>query len=273
MLRKRKRIRILVAIPHYFDKLSIHDNEFGSYEGANYKFRNEVVQNTFATLNYCLSSLEMESKVLVFGIGNQYLKTPSVKLDLENPKYIPWKALEEIKKQIEDFDYLLFLEDDIVISPKLILELLALDRELDENETVIPNRIEIQNGIPFCVDMIAMPGWNPEIISVKGKVLAIPRNMHSGFMFLSKEKFIRAFSLRKYVEPTIIIGDYMESALANIHSSLKVYRSIPTASTLTVFHQDSWTERMIQNGSYTKIVLEKLIKEADMAEKMILNNT
>jgi hypothetical protein len=272
MLRKRKRIRILVAVPHYFDKLSIHENGYGSYESLNYKFRTEMIQNTFASLINSLSSLEMDSKVLVFGIDNQYLTTPSVKVDIENPKFLPWKALEEMYVHIEDFDYFLFLEDDIVVSPKLILELLALDSELDENETVVPNRIELHNGIPFCVDMIVMPGWSPEIISVKGKVLAMPCNVHSGVMFLSRRKFKRAFSSRKFIEPTIIIGDYMASALANIHSSLKVYRSIPTSSTLTVFHQDSWTKRMIQNGSYTKIVLEKLIKEADIAEEFILNN-
>ena len=273
MLRKRKKIRILVAIPHYFDKLSIHDNEFGSYESVNYKFRNGIIQNTFASLRGCLKSLEMDSTVLVFGIGNQYLKKPSIKIDLVNPKHIPWKAIEEMYKRVEDFDYFLFLEDDIIISSQLILELLALDRELNENETVIPNRIELQSGKPFCVDIIAMPGWNPEIFSVKGKDLAVPRNIHSGFMFLSKEKFIRAFSLRKYVEPTIIIGDYMASALVNIHSALKVYRSLPTSSTLTVLHQDSWTERMVQNGRYTKIGLEKLITEAEIAEEMILKNS
>jgi hypothetical protein len=89
-------------------------------------------------------------------------------------------------------------------------------------------------------------------------------------MFMSKDKFIRAYSNRKFDEPTIIIGDFMASALANIHSSLRVYRSLPTSISLGVLHQDSWSHRMLSNGAFNEYQLSKLIEDAANLENSLL---
>jgi hypothetical protein len=53
---------------------------------------------------------------------------------------------------------------------------------------------------------------------------------------------------------------------------LKVYRAFPTSKTLTIIHQDSWSDRMIQKGLFTKKKLQALIEEARISEVNILEN-
>ena len=149
---------------------------------------------------------------------------------------------------------------------------MEIEQQLDLHETIIPNRLEYLNGTAFCVDMIAMPGFKNKNKIVGRHILAQSVNPHSGFMFLSREKFARAYSLKVNSEPRIIIGDFMASALANIHSSLDVYRSIPTASSLSVVHQDSWSARMKSIGYLKENTLSMLIDESRTTESEILNS-
>ena len=272
MLNDRPKIRILAAVAHYFDSLGIHKNEFGSYSQDNLNSRGLMFDRTIDALIVCLSELGAEFQIKVYGVENQYIRRPDVILENVDPKHIPFLTLDDMRTNLEDFDYFLFIEDDIELPSNILKDLLGIDSHLEIDETIIPNRLENRNGIQFCVDLVAMPGFKNGIKLVNGNVLAQSVNPHSGFMFMSREKFARAYSLRKCLEPTIIIGDFMASALANIHSSLKTYRSLPTSEELSVFHQDSWSNRMLLNGLMKENDLRSLIDEVQNLENLILKD-
>jgi hypothetical protein len=264
-------VRILAAVAHYFDVDGIRRGDFGSYQRENFISRSVIVDRTITLLNESLAEFSMNFNIQVFGIENQYTRRPDVILDVADPRHIPYATIDAMYKKINQYDYFLFVEDDIELSPKTIIELMEINQHLDLHETIIPNRLEYLNGTAFCVDMIAMPGFKNGVKIVERHILAQSINPHSGFMFLSRDKFARAYALKVNSQPKIIIGDFMASALANIHSSLDVYRSIPTASSLSVVHQDSWSARMESIGHLKENSLSRLIDESRETEREILS--
>jgi hypothetical protein len=176
--------------------------------------------------------------------------------------------IDNVYEKLDQFDYFLFVEDDILIPAALLDSLIDIDLSLDSNEIVIPNRIEIFGEKEFCVDMVAMPGWKSEEKINAGLRLCQPKNIHSGFLLLSREKFFKAYESRLYTEPKKIIGDFMASAFANLSSTFQVYRAIPTSSKLMVFHLDSWSERQISRGHFTLEELLMKISEVSILEQV-----
>ena len=265
-------MRILAAIAHYFDVTGIRTGDFGSYQRENFDTRGLIVEKTISLLNESLSELGKNFDIQLFGIETEHTRRPDVILDVVDPRHIPYSTIDEMYKKINQYDYFLYLEDDIELTPITIIELKEINQHLALHETIIPNRLEYLNDTAFCVDMIAMPGFKNGIKIVGRHFLAQSVNPHSGFMFLSREKFARAYSRRINTEPKIIIGDFMASALANIHSSLDVYRSIPSATSLPVVHQDSWSTRMESIGHLRQDVLNRLIVESRELEREMLSS-
>jgi hypothetical protein len=175
--------------------------------------------------------------------------------------------IDKAYEQIENYDYFLFSEDDLLIPSNLLGTLIDIDKSLNTDEIIIPNRIEIINEIEFCVDMIAIPGWESNKKIHKGLKMRQPRNIHSGFLLLSREKFSKAYKSRLHLEPTIIIGDFMASALANLSLTFRVYRGLPTFSALGVYHLDYWSKRQISKGLLT---LEDLLIKINEAKELEL---
>jgi hypothetical protein len=271
MIYRRKPKRVLVGIPHYFDQLNIHQNDFGSYENSGYNLRLEIVKKAILNLEVSLNSLDLNFEIKMFGTQNQFLVEPDVYLNVRNPKFLPWAAIDEMFKNRMNFDYFLFMEDDLIINADFMEKLMNLQKHLRNFETVIPNRLEFFNGKPFCVDIFALPGWKSESKFIDNQTFVEPINTHSGFMFLPRKTFLRAYKNRKYVHPTILISDYMESSLANIFSSMRVYRPIPTNSSLTIVHEDSWSSRMLEKDMFSLSDLSLFIESNSFVEIELVN--
>ena len=113
---------------------------------------------------------------------------------------------------------------------------------------LIPNRVEVIEGNQFCTDMIAMPGWKESTINIGGSLFREPINIHSGMFLLTSSKFREAYEKRPFKIPTIIIGGYMASSLANMLAYFRILRKLPTSSENPVIHLDSWVERQISKN-------------------------
>ena len=160
----------------------------------------------------------------------------------------------------------------LIINADFMEKLMNLQKHLRNFETVIPNRLEFFNGKPFCVDIFALPGWKSESKFIDNQTFVEPINTHSGFMFLPRKTFLRAYKNRKHVHPTILIGDYMASSLANIFSSMRVYRPIPTNSSLTIVHEDSWSSRMLEKDMFSLSDLSLFIESNSFVEIELVNS-
>lgn len=255
---KQQGLKIFAAVPHFFDASGSYQNGFGSHDTGNFMRRKSIIESTSVALSKALDSLNMEYTVTYYGLEDQFVKQVTVISEVSEPKHLPWFVIDKAYEQIEKYDYFLFVEDDILIPDGLLCSLIDIDLSLDSNEIIIPNRIEAHDKDEFCVDLIAMPGWETKEKIHAGLKLRQPRNVHSGFLLLTREKFSDAYKSRLYLEPTVIIGDYMASALANLSLTFQVYRAIPTSSALAVYHLDSWSERQVSKGLFT--LPELLIK-------------
>lgn|GEM_PF-3172719 len=197
--------KIFAAIPHFFDVLGIYQNDFGSHESDNYSCRQAIIETTSASISNALDSLDIEYVITYYGVNDQFIKRSRVISEVSEPKHLPWFVIDKAFEQIDEYDYFLFVEDDIFVPLGLLETLINIDLNLELNEIVIPNRIETLSGNEFCVDMIAMPGWETEEKIYAGLRLRQARNIHSGFLLLSREKFSKAYDSRLHLEPTKII--------------------------------------------------------------------
>jgi hypothetical protein len=235
---------------------------FGSYEIEKIDYRRQIVENCKSVLKVELGNLGAEYEVIYLGIRDNNLVPLDFQVNLEDPRFLPWAAMDFAHSEIEKYDYICILEDDLELEEGLIRNLIHFETILDLNTVLIPNRIEVFKGIRYCTDLIAMPGWKGPKYEIAGRVVREPINIHSGFLFMSNEKFDLAYENRPFNTPTKIIGDYMASAFANLHANFRVLRPIPVVDEVTMLHHDNWAQRMIENGKISDESIRNLIKES-----------
>ena len=253
--------RILIVVPHFFNVEENKPMMFGSHETKNIKNRRKIVENSNSRLLEELRTLEVDFEVVYLGLKNNSLMPLQAYVESDDPRYLPWLACDYAFSNIDDYDFICILEDDLEIEFGTLKQLLHFQSSLDMNTTLIPNRIEVFEGIRYCTDLIAMPGWKGPKFEIGDLTVREPVNIHSGFLFLGREKFKKAYQERPFEKPTKIIGDYMASAFANIHAYLRVVRAVPLSSKITVIHHDNWVQRMIENQKLNEDEARLLIRE------------
>jgi hypothetical protein len=233
---------------------------FGSHETKNIKNRRKFVESSKSRLEEELSGLNVEFEVIYLGIKNNCLVPLQIYVDPADPRFLPWLAFDYAFSKADEYDFICVLEDDLEIEFATLKKLLHFESIIDLETALIPNRIEVFEGIRYCTDLIAMPGWKGSTFEIDALTVREPINIHSGFLFLGREKFKKAYKERPFKNPTKIIGDYMASAFANIHANLRILRAVPLASTITVIHHDNWVQRMIENRKLSEDQARLLIQ-------------
>ena len=182
-------------------------------------------------------------EVRVCGIEGSSL----VELDLafpevrDDPKLLVYESLAEMARHIDDYDYFINIEDDILLPETTLANVVEFDQESLLNEILHPNRIEEDEaGRRFCVDLEAMPGWTYQRRTYRGRELRVARNPHSAVLILSRAKLRYA---QQYIDPAYrgrFLTYEMDSALAYYLSPFCLYRPYDDLSFHTVGHLDRW---------------------------------
>ena len=245
--------KILVVIPHYFNGIKGQIVDYGSDDLEKMDYRGSIVEKCYEKIKKTLSDLNMEFDIIRIGIKNLSLVQLDIEVETENPRFIPWLAIDYAYKISNIYDYVLVVEDDIFVEDGTINELLMFNSNENSDYVLIPNRVEVIEGNQFCTDMIAMPGWKESTINIDGSLFREPINIHSGMFLLTSSKFREAYEKRPFKIPTIIIGGYMASSLANMLAYFRILRKLPTSTENPVIHLDSWVERQIlKNPSFAQ---------------------
>ncbi len=144
-------------------------------------------------------------------------------------------------RHIDDYDYFVNIEDDILLPETTLANVVEFDQESLLNEILHPNRIEEDEaGRRFCVDLEAMPGWTYQRRTYRGRELRVARNPHSAVLILSRAKLRYA---QQYIDPAYrgrFLTYEMDSALAYYLSPFCLYRPYDDLSFHTVGHLDRW---------------------------------
>jgi hypothetical protein len=115
------------------------------------------------------------------------------------------------------------------------------NRVSQANEVLLPNRMEFDtDGTAYCVDLIAVPGWNGLTRTYRGISLDIAKNPNSGLLLLSREQMRYAEARVDLGNRTRIIGGPMASAYANVHTPFLLWRAKSNQMAHHVVHLDRW---------------------------------
>lgn len=200
--------------------------------------RRRVVERTLAALRALDGDVDV--RVCVCGVPGRALVPIDVPFDMDDPRHLVFESLAHMSRQLERYDYFINLEDDIELPAETFRAILEFDREALINECLHPNRLERREGQLRCVDLEALPGWNFQERTFRGRLLRTALNPHSALLVLSREKL--GYALR-HVDLDFrgtVVGGLMASAYAYWHKPFLLWRTADEPEAHAVVHLDEW---------------------------------
>jgi len=227
--------KILCFVNHYFG------------ENANSKSKSAGLfpENRKAIIEQCVNELGKipDIDVRICGInGFNLIKTDINFPHLQStPQLLVYESILKMEEHIDEYDYFINIEDDILMSPEVISNSIAFEKEHEIDEVLFPNRLEYDNnGNLFCIDLYALKTWTKHTMQWQNKTLRVASNPHSGLMILSRRQLKFSFDQMDKSFRGILFGRHMASAYAHVHQPFKLYRSYLSLEFHYVIHQDKW---------------------------------
>ena len=173
--------------------------------------------------------------------------------NVDDPMFVEFKAQDLFMEFIDEYDYFLFLEDDIVIHDSCILDKIDIFNKYTPNKTAIlfPHRYEMFNGVKFYIDMGEINGEKAKFSKLSsfkmGEVeFAECTNPHSAFYCLSKEQMkIWELSGRNWYNTVSAYGKLESAATFCLFEAFTLYKPHPrNINFLEVEHYDDKYSKM-----------------------------
>ncbi|HZL09021.1 MAG TPA: hypothetical protein VFC65_03405 [Prolixibacteraceae bacterium] len=239
--------RILCYLNHYYNANGVFNGKSSSHDS---NIRKEIVQKTLEGLN-----LLENATVMVCGIEGSSLVDLDITFNyLEDSRMLIFASLVEMTKHVDEYDYFLNVEDDILVPNEVLNNIYEFDQVSSLNEVLLPNRLEQEGTEVYCVDTkICFPGWiNTERI-FKNKLIKVAINPHSGILILSKAKLLHAISSIDLTTISKSIGGPMAASYAHFHKPFCLYRFKDDIKFHSIIHMDKWAPRKKSNLNLFKI--------------------
>lgn len=232
----RRRPRILCYVVHYYGRTSGYVGKSSTSSGDS---RRAVLTRALEALR----ALPYDIDVKVCGDPEASLLPIDINLSAVNdPRHFTFASIENLVLSRAGYDYFLCLEDDILVTPDVIERMIRFERDAEVNEVLLPNRLElVAPGLTYCVDLLAIPGWRGLRREFEGLRLDIAKNPHSGLAFLSRRQLEYGLGRVDLTRREEIVGEYMPSALANLHEPFMLWRTRDDEAAHHVTHLDRWT--------------------------------
>jgi len=233
---KQRRAKILCHFNHFFGEASAF---VGRSTTEAPEKRSEIVQTALARLR----ALPFDMEIRVCGFP--YSSLVPIDLDLSEigePQHIVYASIERMFDAVDDYDFFLNIEDDILVSGQVIDACIAFHSSSALNEVYLPNRMERRaDSSLYCVDFLASPGWNQPCRRVfQNTTLGIALNPHSALSFLSRKQMDYAAQRVDLSRRDVVIGGLMASAYANLHAPFLLWRSRSSLIAHHILHLDNW---------------------------------
>jgi hypothetical protein len=228
-------VKVLCYVNHYF----------GPPVGFEGRSTDADEAHRRAIIATCLEGLRSLPgfEVKVCGIEGKALEPIDIDLSQvrDNPRLLVYESLAQMVERAEDYDYIVNIEDDILLPAQTFENVVEFDRTSLVDEILHPNRIEEdETGRRFCVDLEAMPGWTYHRRTYRGREIRVARNPHSAVLILSREKLRYALQYIDRGYRGRFLSYEMDSALAYYLSPFSLYRPYEDLDFHTVTHLDRW---------------------------------
>ena len=229
-------LRVLCHVNHYFGQSG--DFVGGSTTGEAGQRLHIVNACVFALSELPNADIDLR----ICGIGGSTLLALDMDYGhLEDPTELVYESLYDMASYVEDYDYFINIEDDILVPAKTWLNVLEFDQSCLVNEILHPNRMEVDDtGFRYCVDLYGNPSWTHQMKRFQGQTLRVAVTPHSGILIMSRDKLLYALSEIDRSFRGIVFARGMESALAHFHGPFSLYRASDDLEFHHVSHLDRW---------------------------------
>ena len=164
-----------------------------------------------------------------------------------DPMFLGFEAQGEFVDRLEDFDWFLYLEDDLILGDGLLLEKLAFfNRGAPPEALLLPHRYEFWNGRKTYIDLSSKAKldfeWNRlTVIETMGWKFAEFDNPHSGWYCLSREQLGRWLDTgRHWYGLCSYYGPRESAATGCLAEAFRLYKPHPeNMSYLEIRHLDT----------------------------------
>jgi hypothetical protein len=229
--------KILCYVNHFYGTSASFEGKSSTQQSTK---RKEIAEECIAQLKQ-LGQVDVK----VCGIEGHSLvdidiNFPELK---DNPTLLVYESLNHMAQYINEYDYFINLEDDILLPVETFENIIEFDQNALVNEILHPNRVEIDdNGYRYCVDFYAGNIWTIQKKNFKKREFKVHINPHSGILIMRRDKFKYAIDNIDTGFRGIIIAKAMESAFAHFHSCFALYRSYDDLNFHYIFHLDRWMQ-------------------------------
>ena len=157
-----------------------------------------------------------------------------------DPMFVGFRAQDELVNNVDNFDWFLFIEDDIVLHDSFILEKLEKFNTKCgyPHAVLLPNRYEYRQGIKNYIDLTLLVNlldsdkiWNGlSTVEIEGVKFAECANPHAGFYCLSKSQLQQLISSgRAFKDKNLGFGGPRECAATyNLLECFSLYKPHPS---------------------------------------------
>ena len=240
--------KVLAVIPHITSVEEAKDRDKAQTKIEKLK---TTVDGLFASFAHCQLTIVIKSvagRHIIAYLPEYQVNCLQVQEEIDiDPMFIGFRCQDELMRRVDDFDWFLFLEDDIVIQDSFLLEKLERFNSKAglERDVLLPNRYELWESTKRYVDLtidteMAWSKLSP--LEVDGVKFAECTNPHSGFFCLSKSQLKRWIeSGREWKDKNLGFGGPREcSATMSLLECFSLYKPHPVnLNFLEVRHYDT----------------------------------
>lgn len=241
-----KNPKILCYLNHYYNTKGVFDGKSTNRDSST---RKEIVQKTMNAL----SKIE-NCTVKVCGVDGFSLVDLDITFnDLKDTRTLISTTVVEMFNHIEEYDYFINIEDDILINNEVINNTIDFDNMSTLNEIFLPNRLEIDGTKIYCVDtQVCFPGWINTEKYFKERLLKVAINPHSGILIFSKMKFKYAvennptfkMKMNTAAEISLAVSKFeKDGPYAHFYKPFTLYRCKEDIQFHSVIHMDKWSPK------------------------------
>ena len=247
-----QQLRILCHVNHYFGSTSKFVGRSTSGARAT---RERVVETVAAQIR----ALPYKIDVRICGFPQEALIPIDIDMSgIGDPRWSVYESVERMFASVSDYDCFLNIEDDILISEKIVANALEFNAVSEVNEVYLPNRMEPRaNGAMACVDLEAVPGWAELNRIFRDIVVDVAVNPHSGLFFLTQPQMRYAADRISLQRREQFHGGYMASAYANVHAPFLVWRAKSDLMAHHVVHADKWMHSVDEVHASRRLLEER----------------
>jgi len=191
------------------------------------------------------------ARVAVFVCGSPRRSLVPVDLDmgdLPDPRLMGFETLPRMGEFLDDYDYFVNVEDDLLVGPEVLDNVVRFDAVSPLRDCLHPNRF--QEGVARRPARDIPPtvpgmGWTDLERVFEGRVLRVSVNPHAGILVLSRRKLEYCLERvdRDFVGQVIevggrFVGGPMASAYAHYHRPFDLYRPYEDPHFHAILHQE-----------------------------------